>query len=103
MAGYKVTSKNKKVMSIIPHTDPQQEHVEEVVFKMVGYCEAESEGNLKCRSQCKYCKDHDVELKEAALYKKIEEAVIEWSNDGHKTAGTLTRKIMEIINKIDKI
>ena len=31
------------------------------------------------------------------LYSKIEKEIIEWSNDGTKTAGTLTRKIIDII------
>ena len=33
------------------------------------------------------------------LYREIETAIIRWSNDGTKTAGTLTREIIEIINK----
>lgn len=99
MAGYKVTSKNKKVMSIVPHKDPQQEHAEEVVFKMVGYCDEESVDTLKCRTQCKYCKNIDTEAKEAALYSKIEGAVIDWCLDGHKTAGTLTREIIKIVKE----
>jgi len=33
------------------------------------------------------------------LYGKIEKEIIEWSNDGTKTAGELTRKIMELIKK----
>ena len=32
------------------------------------------------------------------LYSDIETAIIKWSNDGTKTAGTLTREIMEIFN-----
>lgn len=35
--------------------------------------------------------------KEDFLYSKIEQLIIEWSIDGNKTAGHLTRKIMEII------
>jgi len=34
-----------------------------------------------------------------SLYQQIEQAIIRWSNDGTKTAGTLTREIMEIINQ----
>ena len=33
------------------------------------------------------------------LYKDIESAIINWSNDGTQTAGTLTREIMELIRK----
>ena len=32
------------------------------------------------------------------LYSEIENLIITWSNDGTKTAGTLTRQIMEKIN-----
>lgn len=32
-------------------------------------------------------------------YKKIENTIIRWSNDGTKTAGTLTREIIEIIKQ----
>ena len=31
------------------------------------------------------------------LYQKIEHAIIWWNNDGTKTAGTLTREILKII------
>jgi hypothetical protein len=31
------------------------------------------------------------------LYSKIENLIIKWSNDGTKTAGTLTREIIDII------
>ena len=33
------------------------------------------------------------------LYKDIESAIIGWSNDGTRTAGELTREIMELIRK----
>ena len=33
------------------------------------------------------------------IYRKIEQLIISWSNDGTKTAGTLTREIIDIINK----
>jgi hypothetical protein len=33
------------------------------------------------------------------LYREIENAIIKWNNDGTKTAGTLTREIMQILNK----
>ena len=38
-------------------------------------------------------------MENPSLYQQIEQAIITWSNDGTKTAGTLTREIMEIINK----
>ncbi len=31
------------------------------------------------------------------LYSEIEYLIIQWSNDGTKTAGSLTREIMELI------
>ena len=33
------------------------------------------------------------------LYSDIEYLIIRWSNDGTKTAGTLTREIMKLLNK----
>jgi hypothetical protein len=36
---------------------------------------------------------------DSKLYSKIEKEVIDWSNDGTKTAGTLTRKIIKIIKQ----
>jgi hypothetical protein len=33
------------------------------------------------------------------LYSEIENLIITWNNDGTKTAGTLTRQIMELLNK----
>ncbi len=39
------------------------------------------------------------EDKEKKLYSEIEHLIIMWSNEGTKTAGTLTRQIMELINK----
>jgi len=44
-----------------------------------------------------YAKLIGLRNKEDYLYSKIEHLIIEWSNDGSKTAGHLTRKIMEII------
>lgn len=35
--------------------------------------------------------------KEKQLYRDIENAIIEWGLDGTKTAGTLTRKILKLI------
>lgn len=34
-----------------------------------------------------------------SLYNQIEDLIIRWSNDGTKTAGTLTRKIMKLLEK----
>jgi hypothetical protein len=39
-------------------------------------------------------------MDELSLYQQIENAIIEWSNDGTKTAGNLTREIIDIINKL---
>jgi hypothetical protein len=33
------------------------------------------------------------------LYSKIENLIVIWSNDGTKTAGTLTRQIIKLLNK----
>ena len=35
-----------------------------------------------------------------SLYQQIEAAIIRWSNDGTKTAGSLTREIMELIKDL---
>lgn len=35
-------------------------------------------------------------MENLSLYQQIEQAIIRWSNDGTKTAGTLTREIMEL-------
>ena len=37
--------------------------------------------------------------KERKLYSEIEHLIIMWSNDGDKTAGFLTRKIMDLLIK----
>lgn len=44
-----------------------------------------------------YAKLINVRDKEDFLYSKIEQLIIEWNLDGSKTAGHLTRKIMEVI------
>lgn len=44
----------------------------------------------------KYAKIMD----ESELYSTIESEIIIWSNDGTKTAGHLTRKIMDLISKL---
>jgi hypothetical protein len=35
------------------------------------------------------------------LYSEIESLIITWSNDGTKTAGSLTRQIMELLERRD--
>lgn len=40
--------------------------------------------------------------KDKELYSEIENLIITWNNDGTKTAGSLTRKIMKKINKNTK-
>jgi len=42
------------------------------------------------------------ELADSSLYGDIELAIISWSNDGTKTAGVLTREIIDIVNKYKK-
>lgn len=37
--------------------------------------------------------------KEKKLYSEIEYLIITWNNDGTKTAGSLTRDIMDLVNK----
>jgi|ERR1041385_2488236 hypothetical protein len=39
---------------------------------------------------------------QTSVYQKMEGAIIKWSNDGTRTAGSLTREIMKIIGKDDK-
>ena len=36
------------------------------------------------------------------LYSEIEHLIIQWNNDGTKTAGSLTRDIMKVKTKINK-
>lgn len=38
---------------------------------------------------------------ERKLYSEIEHLIIMWSNDGKKTAGSLTREIMDLLIKKD--
>jgi hypothetical protein len=40
-----------------------------------------------------------MEENEKTLYSKIEHLIIMWSNDGTKTAGSLTRQIMKLLNE----
>ena len=50
---------------------------------------------------CQYCDERESAriLIEAKLYSDIETAIMEWSRDGDKTAGFLTRKISSIIRR----
>jgi len=46
-------------------------------------------------------KDQNFQIQDFDLndrYSEIERAIIEWSNDGTKTAGTLTRNLIKLIN-----
>ena len=38
-------------------------------------------------------------MESLTLYQLIENAIIRWSNDGTKTAGALTREILQIIKE----
>lgn len=44
-------------------------------------------------------KFEDLSDKDKILYSKIEHIIIKYSNDGSKTAGSLTREIMYLINQ----
>lgn len=45
------------------------------------------------------CNECGVFFGENNQYNEIENAIIRWSNDGTKTAGTLTREIINIIKQ----
>lgn len=49
-----------------------------------------------------YFADIDGEKKEKKLYSDIEGFIIWWNNDGTKTAGELTRHIMDLIKQYEK-
>lgn len=38
-------------------------------------------------------------MKDKAVYNRIENTTIEWVNDGHGTAGTLTRRIIKALKE----
>ncbi len=42
-------------------------------------------------------KNKEMREHQIKLYREIENAIIRWNNDGTKTAGTLTREIMEML------
>ena len=52
-----------------------------------------------CKGECNWEKISVIDETEKDLYSKIENSIISWSNDGTQTAGSLTRKIMEIIKE----
>ena len=41
-------------------------------------------------------------MKKETLYSEIEHLIIQWNNDGTKTAGSLTREIMKLIESKDE-
>ena len=77
--------------------DPQQEHAEVATFKLVGYCQSELDGNLKCRHLCNHCKTYYEPLqKEKVLHSLIKEKLKEsFTLD----ADTLVWDIIEIIKE----
>lgn len=52
-----------------------------------------------CKGECNWEKIPVVDETEKNLYSKIENSIISWSIDGTKTAGSLTREIMELIKE----
>jgi len=52
-----------------------------------------------CKGQCNREEISVVDESTKDLYSEIESLIIFWSNDGTKTAGSLTREIMEIIKE----
>jgi gas vesicle protein len=50
-----------------------------------------------CKGKCIREKISVIDESEKDLYSEIENLIIFWSNDGTKTAGSLTREIMALI------
>ena len=50
-----------------------------------------------CNGECNREKISVIDESEKDLYSQIENLIISWSNDGTKTAGSLTREIMALI------
>lgn len=50
-----------------------------------------------CKGECIREKISVIDKSEKDLYTQIENLIISWSNDGTKTAGSLTREIMALI------
>ena len=63
---------------------------------MFSYIVSKRPANLFCGS---YFFSYLCVVDEKKLYSEIEKAIINWSNNGNQTAGTLTRDIIEIISK----
>ena len=52
-----------------------------------------------CTGECNWEKISVVDETEKDLYSKIESSIISWEVDGTRTAGSLTREIMELIKE----
>ena len=52
-----------------------------------------------CKGECNWEKISVIDETEKDLYSKIENSIISWNIDGTKTAGALTREIMELIKE----
>ena len=52
-----------------------------------------------CKGECNWEKISIVDETEKDLYSNIENSIISWNIDGTKTAGSLTREIMELIKE----
>jgi len=50
-----------------------------------------------CNGECNWEKISVIDETNKELYSEIENLIIRWSNDGTKTAGSLTREIMSLI------
>lgn len=56
-----------------------------------------------CTGECNREKIPVLDESEKDLYNDIEDLIIRWSNDGTKTAGALTRRIMSLLKSQKKI
>ncbi len=52
-----------------------------------------------CKGECNWEKISVIDETEKDLYRNIENSIISWSINGTKTAGSLTREIMELIKE----
>ena len=50
-----------------------------------------------CNGECNWEKISVIDETNKELYREIEILIIRWNNDGTKTAGSLTREIMNLI------
>jgi hypothetical protein len=55
-----------------------------------------------CKGECNWEKISIVDETEKDLYRNIENSIISWSINGTKTAGSLTREIMELIKERER-